>query len=121
MSQLCIVYQVYHRIAILNSLPIINWQFLITSQISVTITCGIQPISIVTMAVEVLHNICTHGLPDRCALMPAALRAQAYISMHIRQIICTHVTTITCTIHYIVVESIKYRQLEYQLDKYHCR
>ena len=44
---------------------------LITSQTSVTITCGIQPTGIVTMAMEVLQNscnMCTRDLPDMYAL-----------------------------------------------------
>ena len=30
----------------------------------VTITCGIQPTGVVTMAMEVLHNICNMGIKD---------------------------------------------------------
>ena len=36
-------------------------------QTSVTITCGIQPIDVVTMTMEMLHNtcnMCIHDLPD---------------------------------------------------------
>ena len=38
-----------------------------------TITCGIQPTGIVTMAMKVLHNtcnMCTLDLPDMNALIP---------------------------------------------------
>ena len=55
---------------------IIRQQFvLITPQISVTITCGIQPTGVITMAMEVLHNTCnmyTCDLPDIYALSPWA-------------------------------------------------
>ena len=46
-----------------------------TSQTSVTITCGIQPNSVATMAMKVLCitcNICIHDLPDMNALIPQA-------------------------------------------------
>ena len=69
-----------------------HYQFvLITSQTSVTITCGIYPTGIVTMAMKFLHNICNmciHDLPNMNALIPWAL------GIHIRQIPHTHVTTI---------------------------
>ena len=59
-----------------------------------TITCGIQPTDVVTIAVKVLHNTCNmfiHDLPDMIALIPRAS------GIHIRQIPHAHVTTITCT------------------------
>ena len=62
---------------------------LITQQTSVTMTCGIQHASVVTMAMEVLHNscnICIHDLPDMYAL-----ELQAYISANPH----VHITTIT--------------------------
>ena len=52
-----------------------------------TITCGIQPTSVVTMAMNVLHNTCNkciHKLPDTYTLSP-----QVALRLH-------HVTTITC-------------------------
>ena len=55
---------------------------LITSQISVTIICDIQPTGVVTMATGVLHNgcnICPHDLPN-IYVRPVALRPWAYIA-----------------------------------------
>ena len=51
-----------------------NTLAVMTSQTSVTITCGIQPTGVVTMAMKVLHNtcnICIGGMPS--TLRPAAL------------------------------------------------
>ena len=50
-----------------------------------TIACGIQPTSVVTMAKKVLHNTCntcSHDLPDvnASSLGPVAFGLQAYIS-----------------------------------------
>ena len=61
-----------------NTLTIV----LITSQISVTIICYIQPTGVVTMATEVLCNgcnICPHDLPNIYA-RPVDLRPWAYIA-----------------------------------------
>ena len=69
---------------------------LIISQISVTITCGIQPTNVVTMAVKVLHNscnMCTLDLTDMYALALEPLPLRPCI--HISQITRAHVTTIT--------------------------
>ena len=56
-----------------------------------TVTCGIQPTGIVTMAMEVLHssyNMCIHDLPDILTIMQT-------LGIHIRQILHAHVTIIT--------------------------
>ena len=70
-----------------------HWQF-VTPQISVTITCGIQPTDVVTVAMEVLHNscnMCSCDLPDMYPLVPLALD------------ICTYQVNPSCTCynHYI--------------------
>ena len=60
-----------------NALVICTYNY-ITPQTSVTITCGIQPTGVITMAMKVLHNTCNMcicDLPDMDALNP-----QAYIS-----------------------------------------
>ena len=61
-----------------------------------TVTCGIQPTSVVTMAMKVLHdtcNMCICDLPNMNVLIPWACGPQAS-SIHIRKIPDTHVTTI---------------------------
>ena len=58
-----------------------------------TITCGIQPTGVVTMAMEVLHNTCNMcicDLPDMYALSPQAFGPLA-LGIHIRQIPHAHV------------------------------
>ena len=70
-----------------NSLLIANTLFIIP-QISVIITCGIQPTGVVTMDMEVLHNSCdmwTHDLPDMYVLSPQDL------GIHISHIPLDHV------------------------------
>ena len=55
------------------------------------------------MHMEVLHiscNMCTRDLPDMYALSPRACGPRA-LGIHIRQISRAHVTTITCTFHYL--------------------
>ena len=70
---------------------------LIIPQTSVTITCGIQPIDVVTMAMKVLHNtcnMCIFDLPDMKALISQAYSPWA-LGIHNRQIPNAHVKTIT--------------------------
>ena len=53
-----------------------------------TITCGIQPTGVVTMAMKVLHNTCNMCIcdfPDMNVLIPRACGPQA-LAIHIRQI-----------------------------------
>ena len=62
-----------------------------------TITCGIQPIGVVTIAMKMLHNTCNMcilHLPDMNALIPQTWGPWA-LGIPIRQISCAHVTTIT--------------------------
>ena len=63
-------------------------QFVLTTpQISVEITCGIQPTGGVTVAMEVLHSSCnmyTHELPDVYPISPWAS------GIHIKQIPHAH-------------------------------
>ena len=50
-----------------------------------TITSGIQPTGVVTMAMEMLNNTCNMcicDLPDMNDLIPQALGPQAHISIH---------------------------------------
>ena len=44
---------------------------------------------------EVLHNGCTHVLPDMCTLIPHTCDLRIS-GIHIRQISCVRVTTIKC-------------------------
>ena len=63
----------------------------------VTITCGIQPTGVVTMAIMVVHNtcnLCICDLPDINVIIPWACSPQAS-GIHIRQIPHAHVTTIS--------------------------
>ena len=66
---------------------------LITSQTSVTITCGIQMIGDVTMATKCYINntcnMCIRDLPDMNALIPRACGPWA-LGIHIRQIPHAH-------------------------------
>ena len=77
---------------VLSSLPTMHWQFvLITPQISVTVTCGIWPTGVVTMAIEALHNstssnMCTCDFPVMYALSPHPL------GIHITQIYHAYVS-----------------------------
>ena len=48
-----------------------------TLQTSVTITCGIQPTSVVTMAMKVLRNTCNMCIHDMSDMMPSFLRSAA--------------------------------------------
>ena len=59
---------------------------LITSQTSVTITCGIQPAGVVTMVKKVLHNTCDMYICD----LPDANAFISGIAIHIKQIPHAH-------------------------------
>ena len=77
------------------------WEFvLITPQTSVTVTCGIQPTGVLTMAMKLLHNTCNmyiRDLPKMNTLIPRALGPRS-LGIHIRQIPHVHVTTISYTV-----------------------
>ena len=65
-----------------------------------TITCGIQPTNVVTMAMKVLHNscnMCTLDLTDVCTHPWACgpMHARIYISG--KSLLHMHVTTIAYT------------------------
>ena len=65
-----------------------------------TVTCGIQPTSAVTMAIKVLNNtcnMCIHDFPDKNTLITQACGPQA-LDIHIRQILHAHVSTIIINI-----------------------
>ena len=66
-----------------------------------TITCGIQATSIVTMVMIVLHNInnmCSRNLPLICMHLPSSLRVQPLGErIHIRQTTPANGTFITYT------------------------
>ena len=72
--------------AILNSLPIIHYQLiLITSQVSVTNICGIQPTNAVTMAMNVLHNSCNMCTLDLTGMYALDLGPAALMLLRIYQ------------------------------------
>ena len=63
---------------------------------SVTITCGIQPTGVVTMAMIALHNTCNMCINFvTCMPMPSAL--EPWYTYSIRQISYAHVKTNTCS------------------------
>ena len=69
-----------------------------------TIACGIQPTSVVTMAKKVLHNTCntcSHDLPDvnASSLGPVAFGLQAYISGKFPMPISLHVRIYVLDVH----------------------
>ena len=63
------------------------------SQVSVTITCGVQPANVVTMATKVLHNICnmyTPDLTDTCVCTrPEAYSPHAHAHTYQSNHLCT--------------------------------
>ena len=69
-----------------------------------TITCGIQPTGVYTMAMKVLHNtcnMCVHNMPDMNALIPGLW---AYISgkslMLMLQLIHVHCSHLLLNRHF---------------------
>ena len=65
------------------STQLLDYNALATRQISVTINCGIQPTSVVTMAMKVLHNTCTMCIRQALSIHIRTHQANRYAHVHV--------------------------------------